>query len=142
MKKKFVTIFSVFTLVIVLAITLTSCLKVGMQKNNIKKRLDEAGVSYTYERTTPITKDGERDYPFEDLMHCTKSYTTTVDGVETEVVQELYIIFAGSDEAAEWAKEKADAYVADNSLDKWNSYIYDRVIMCGYYELLTIARSY
>lgn len=92
MKKKFVTIFSVFTLVIVLAITLTSCLKVGMQKNNIKKRLDEAGVSYTYERTTPITKDGERDYPFEDLMHCTKTYTTTVDGVETEVVQELYII--------------------------------------------------
>ncbi len=142
MKKKLFTILSVLTLTLVLAVTLTACLKIGMQKNNIKKRLDEAGVSYTYERTTPITKDGERDYTFEDLMHCTKTYTTTVDGVETEVVQELYIIFAGSDAAAEWAKDKADAYVADNSLEKWTTYIYDKVVMCGYYELVAIARSY
>lgn len=129
--------------VFTLAFSLTACLKVGMQKSSIVRRLDKAEVGYTYERSTPITKEGERDYPFEDLMHCTKTYLQTVDGVESEVVRELYIIFAGSDEAAEWAKTKADEYVESNpDLYKWNTYIYDRVVMCGYYELLSIARSY
>lgn len=142
MKKRVITVLCALTLAVVLTFSLTACMKIGMQKNNIVKRLDEAGISYTYERTTPITKDGEREYSFEDLLHCTKTYTETVDGVETEVVKELYIIFAGNDKAAEWAFEKANAYIEDNGIEKWNAYRYDKVIMCGYYELLAAARSY
>jgi len=142
MKKRVITVLCALTLAIVLTFSLTACMKIGMQKNNIVKRLDEAGIAYAYERTTPITKDGEREYAFEDLLHCTKVYTETVDGVETEVVKELYIIFAGNDKAAEWALEKANAYINDNNLEKWNAYRYEKVVMCGYYELLAAARSY
>lgn len=142
MKKRVLTVISALVLVAMLAVTLTACLKIGMQPNNIKKRLDEGGVAYTYERSTPITKDGESSYSFGDLMHCTKTYTEIVDGVESEVVKEMYVIFANNDESAAWAKEQADKYVSDNNLEKWNTYIYDRVVMCGYYELVAIARSY
>ena len=66
------------------------------------------------------------------------------DGQETEVVEELYILFCGDDPTADWAEKTCKSYVSDNKSesDKWISYRFDRVVMCGYYELLSIARNY
>lgn len=127
----------------VLLVSLTSCLKIGMKQNAIESRLKEAGATVSYERTTPMTK-GATGYVFDDLILSTKLYTHTVDGQETEVVEQLYIIFCGNDITADWTETACKTYISDNKSesDKWIAYRYDRVVMCGYYELLSIARNY
>lgn len=127
----------------VLLVSLTSCLKIGMKQNAIESRLKEAGATVSYERTTPMTK-GASGYVFDDLVYSAKTYTHTVDGQETEVVEELYIIFCGNDVTADWTENACKTYISDNKSesDKWIAYRYDRVVMCGYYELLSIARNY
>ncbi len=87
---------------------------------------------------------GATGYVFDDLVLSTKPYTRTVDGQETEAVEELYIIFCGNDATADWAENACKSYISANKseLDKWIAYRYDRVVMCGYYELLSIARNY
>ena len=74
------------------------------------------------------------------LQRCTR----TVDGQESEVTEELFIIFCGNDVTADWTENACKTYLADNKSDsdKWISYRYDRIVMCGYYELLSIARNY
>ena len=127
----------------VLLVSLTSCLKIGMKQNAIETRLKDAGATVSYERTTPMTK-GASGYVFDDLVLSTKTYLRTVDGQETEVVEELYILFCGNDPTADWAEKTCKSYVSDNKSesDKWIAYRFDRVVMCGYYELLSIARNY
>lgn len=114
-----------------------------MKQNAIETRLKDAGATVSYERTTPMTK-GASGYVFDDLVLSTKTYRRTVDGQETEVVEELYIIFCGNDPTADWAEKACKSYISDNKSesDKWIAYRYDRVVMCGYYELLSIARNY
>lgn len=130
-------------MVCVLLASLTSCMKIGMKQNAIESRLKESGATISYERTTPITKDA-KGYVFEDLIRSTKVYTRTVDGQVSEDTEELFIIFCGNDVTADWTENACKTYLADNKSDsdKWISYRYDRIVMCGYYELLSIARNY
>lgn len=120
---------------------MTACMKIGMRKSNVLKNLEEAGATVEYKRTTPMTKDGEKDYPFEDLIYATKAYS---EGEDAETLQELYVIFCGNDDAADWTEESCKKYVEDNpdTTVKWNTYRYDRVILCGYYKLVSVVRSY
>lgn len=124
--------------------SLTGCLKIGMTQNSIETRLKEDGASISYVRTTPMTKDGEANHSLEDLIYSKKTYTVSVDGIDTDVEQELYIIFCGNDATASWALDACKSYLADNKTDadKWIVYNYDRVVMCGYYELVALARNY
>ena len=163
MRKKLILSITCVLLACVLLASLTSCMKIGMKQNSIESRLKEVGASISYERTTPMT-NGSKGYSFEDLILSEKSYTYTVDSQEVELTQQLYVIFCGDDESADFAesacKEYVSKYSTDNVADlaseivvvarnppspklyKWNVYRYDRVVMCGYYELLTIARNY
>lgn len=143
MRKKVALSITCVVMVCVLLASLTSCMKIGMKQNAIESRLKESGATISYERTTPITKDA-KGYVFEDLIRSTKVYTRTVDGQESEDTEELFIIFCGNDVTADWTENDCKTYLADNKSDsdKWISYRYDRIVMCGYYELLSIARNY
>jgi hypothetical protein len=136
MRKKVALSITCVVMVCVLLASLTSCMKIGMKQNAIESRLKESGATISYERTTPITKEA-KGCVFEDLIRSTKVYTRTVDRQVSEVTEELFIIFCGNENACK-------TYLADNKSDsdKWISYRYDRIVMCGYYELLSIARNY
>ncbi len=143
MRKKVIMSITVALLACILLVGLTSCMKIGMKQNAIESRLKEAGASISYVRTTPMTAQA-KGYVFEDLIRSTKTYTRNVEGQDTEITEELYIIFCGNDSTADWTENACKTYISDNKKDsdKWLSYRYDRVIMCGYYELLAIARNY
>ncbi len=143
MKKKIVAFTSCILLICVLATVLTSCMKIGMRQSSVEKRLREAGASISYMRSTPMTGDGV-GYRFNDLIHSTKAYVVNSDGVESEVERELYVIFADDDASAQKAYEACKTYIESqgDALYKWNCYIYERVVLCGYYELLAVARNY
>lgn len=131
-------------LVCVLLASLCACMKVGMKKNQIETKLKDDGATVNYVRTTPMTKGGESSHSFEDLLRATKAYTVSVDGVDSEVEQELYVIFCGDDASTDWTIEACKKYVEENKeeQDKWLVYNYDRVVLCGYYQLLAVARGY
>lgn len=139
-KKKFISILLVFTTCLALAFSLTACMKIGMKKNNLVKKLQDSGASVEYLRTTPMTA-GESGYNFEDLI-LSKMTLTDDDGAETE--EELYVIFAADEYSADWAEERCKSYISENAetLVKWNVYRYDRVILCGHYKILAVARGY
>lgn len=141
MKKKLLLFTTSILVVCLLLATMTACMKIGMRKSNVLKSLEEAGATVEYKRTTPMTKNGEKDYSFEDLIYATKAYG---EGEDSETLQELYVIFCGSDDCADWAEESCKKYVDDNpdTTVKWNTYRYDRVILCGYYKLVSAVRSY
>lgn len=142
-KKRVLLIIATLLIVCMLCASLTACMKIRMRKSSIVDRLEDVGATIEYKRTTPMTKDGEKEYSFEDLIYVTKSYSEGEEG-DCEILQELYVIFCGSDDGADWAEEACKKYVEDNPdiTVKWNTYRYERVIMCGYYELLKEARTY
>lgn len=127
--------------VCVVLASFSACLKVGMTKNQIETKLKDEDATFIYLRTTPMTADAPSDCKFEDLIHSTKIY---VDENDEQVKQELYIIFCGSDSTVDWTFEACKDYIEDNKSDedKWNVYSYDRVVLCGYYQLLAVARGY
>lgn len=131
-------------LVCVMLASFSACMKVGMRKNQIETKLTDEGATFEYQRTTPMTSDAPTGSKFEDIILSKKAYTVSVDGVESEVEQKIYIIFCGNDSTAEWTLEACQKYVDDNKTDadKWNVYAYDKVVLCGYYQLLAIARGY
>lgn len=143
-KKKLVLSVLCVALICVLLSSLTACMKIGMRQENVVKKLTESGATIRYERNTPMTKDGQNDQKLGDLIYSTKTFTETVDGAENEVVRELYVIFAGNDSSADWAEKRCKDYVSQNAetLEGWETYRYDRVILCGHYKLLAIARGY
>lgn len=142
-KKRVMLTIATVLIVCLLAVSLTACMKIRMRKSSIVDRLEDIGATIEYQRTTPMTKGGEKEYSFEDLIYSTKAYND-VENDDSEIIQELYVIFCGSDSAADWAEDACKKYIEDNPdiTVKWNTYRYERVIMCGYYELLTEVRTY
>lgn len=124
--------------------SLCACMKVGMTRSRVESKLKDVDAKVNYLGTTPMTKEGELSYPFEDRLLARKTYTLSVDGVDTEVEQQLYIIYCGSDECADWTLEACKSWLEQNKSDedKWYVYSYDKVVMCGYYALLAVARGY
>lgn len=136
--KKIALTFVCVAMCAILLLSLCSCMKIGMKENTIVDRLQDAGASVRYERSTPMTPIGA-GYNLEDLI-----LATLTQGEESEEVWTLYVICAGDERAADWAEESCKKYVADNGEETvgWNTYRYERVILCGHYKLLAIARGY
>lgn len=143
-RNKFVLSICLILLVCVMLTSFCACLKVGMKKNQIETKLRDEDASFEYLRTTPMTTDAPSGSKFGDLILSTKAYTVSVDGVDTQVDEQLYIIFCENDSTVEWTVEACQKYVEDNKSeqDKWNVYSYDKVVLCGYYQLLAVARGY
>ncbi len=150
MKKKTITILIALTLCVVLLFSLTSCMKIGMQLNNVVSKLNSNGMSVEYLRTTPMTDGhGIQGYVFDEII-LTKGVVTDV-GVSSIVDEstgtasdKLYIIYTGDELSADWAEEQCTNYIKDNSedLSKWIVYRFERVIMCGHYQLIALIRGY
>lgn len=142
-KRNFVLIMLVLTMCLTLVFSLTACMKIGMKKNSIVKKLQDSGASVEYLRTTPMTA-GESGYNFEDLILSKMTVTDSADEEQSESEGELYVLFAADELSADWAEERCKAYISENAetLAKWNVYRYDRVILCGHYQILAIARGY
>lgn len=139
MKTKKITLAVVCCLIsIILLVSLCSCMKIGMKKNTIIDRLEDAGATIQYQRTTPMCPI-DAGYNLEDLILS----TLTQDGEGAEVWT-LYVICAGDERAADWAEESSKKYIEDHLEEcaGWNYYRYERVILCGHYKLLSIARNY
>ena len=126
----------------VLAVTLTACLKIGMREKNIIERLEEAGASVVYERTSPMTLNGQAGYRIGDIVHATKAYADNGDENETE--RHIWIFFAQDARSADWIEEECKKYLEQDpdATARWISYRFDEVVMVGYYRLVSIARQY
>ncbi len=160
MKRKVLITISSLILLVVLVFSLTACLQIGMKKNNIIKKIEDNNMTMNYVRSTPMTLDyGEDGYKFEDFILATGVVTDVQapvedpnapelpegsESVEQNNVDSLYIHFAKDDESADWAEEQCKKYLEDNkdTLSKWVVYRFDRVIMCGHYQLVAIIRGY
>lgn len=141
--KKTVSIICCLLVLIVVAISMTACLKISMNENSIKDRLTKAGAQIKVERTTPITKDGQSGYRIDDILLAKLAVTDRVDGEDVELDESLYVFFASDDSSADWIEKKCKEYVKQNDdLINWNVYRYDTIVMCGHYKILSIARSY
>lgn len=160
--KKLILIVSVVLVATILVATLAGCLKIGMKEKNLLAHIEEEGGTHAVARTTPITIDGEGTHNFESKYLVT--FKMGEEGAEEE--QTCYVIYCGDDKSADWAKEKADEYIAKMREEQaeimrkieadeliaeetevvdynhWVSYQYDRVVICGYYKVVSILRSY
>lgn len=144
MKKKILVLIASVTLIVVLAFMLTSCLSIGMKKNNIVKTIQDNGLDMSYLRTTPMVDGfGSKGYRFDDFMLVTGAVGESANNEDSvENLNKLYIHFAGDDESASWAEEMCKSYLENNQLEKWIVYRFDRVIMIGHYQLVAIIRGY
>ncbi len=150
MKRKALTILIALTLCVVLLFSLTSCMKIGMQLNNVVSKLNSNGMSVEYLRTTPMTDGhGILGYVFDEII-LTKGIVTdigassVVDEDTQEATDKLYIIYAGDEISADWTEEQCQKYLTDNAeeFEKWTVYRFERVIMCGHFQLIAMVRGY
>ena len=125
-----------------LGVSLTSCLKIGMRENNVRDRLNEAGVTVKYERTSPMTSEGQNGYKIGDIMHGTMIVSENVDDEAVEREENIYVFFAGDIRSADWVENVSKKYVEDNALSHWNVYRFEEVVAVGYYKLVAIVRQY
>ncbi len=132
----------IFTLVLVavLAVTLTACLKIGMREKNVVERLEGAGASVAYERTAPMTLNGQSGYRIGNILHATMVVT---EG-ENEEEQHLYVYFAQDVRSADWIEGECKSYVKQNGDETahWITYRFEEVVMVGHFRLVAIARQY
>ncbi len=162
---KRVMIFISALLVAVLAFSLAGCLKIGMRERNIRQRLEDAGAELSYEKIAPMLRGGTAGQ-LNSIGTVLGSYMSVKDrnadtNEEVEHEDMLYVIFAKTDSAGDWAEDCANAWLDKQlelrqngeedpdgdvkpewALDKWNVYRYDNVIMCGHYQILKVARTY
>ncbi len=136
--KKLTLIITCVAMCLILVMSLCSCMKIGMKKNTIVDKLKDAGATITDERTTPMAPI-DAGYNLEDLI-----LATLKQEGETEEVWTLYVICTGDERAADWAEDSCKKYINEHSDETvgWNCYRYERIILCGHYKLVAIARGY
>lgn len=127
-------IIAVVALMLLLAVSLTGCLKIGMQKKNVIERLEKAGAKVTYEKNTPMTSDGQKNYKIVDILLA----VLEIDGEERSV----YVVYAGDDKSADWVESRFDEYKGAEGYESWLVYRYERAVMFGYFKAVAIARNY
>lgn len=145
MKAKRILIFiCAAVLIAALSVSLTACLKIGMRENNVLDRLNKAEVTVQFERTSPMTLNGQNGYDIGDIVHGKKVYTEQVDGQDVEVEQEIYVFFTKNIRSADWAEEVCRKYIEENpeTAAHWNVYRYDEVVAIGYFKLISIVKQY
>lgn len=156
-KKSVILIVVAVLLVAVLTSMLTACLKIGMRKDNLKKRMEEYGATVTYSRTCPvITGWQSKGINIKDILVVTMGASeeengdeeSEENGGETVNTKLLYVIYASDKDGAKWIMEKCKAYKsAEENAElcaNWALYEYedDYIIMFGDRELLAVARQY
>lgn len=164
-KRRFVFIVASLLVVVALCFSLAGCLKIRMRERNLETRLQNAGADISHERTAPMLADGTTQQKsgigtiIFAFMGVTEYNAELQEDVEHQEM--LYILFAKSDEAGDWAEESAKAWLktqqdlraegqedpngdvaAEWDLAKWNVYRFDDVVMCGHYKVLSVARGY
>lgn len=154
-KNKSLVIFALVLVFTMLALSLTGCLRFGLQRKPIISRLEKAGYTIEYETLgfmqDPI--DQGHVYEFESVFTAMK-----VD--EDGIISFVTVSFCKSDEAAEWVektmkqtiKEAKDAenldlleedfYEFSQVYDRMVVYRYDRLVMVGTHDAVTTARNY
>lgn len=142
--KRIILIICTVLLAAILAVTLTSCLKIGMREKNVVDRLKDAGATVAYERTTPMTPSGTSGYRVGNIVHATMLMTEQHGEDASETEQHLYIFFAEDMRSADWAEKACKDYVDQNgeTLSNWIVYRYEETVMAGYFKLVSIARQY
>ncbi len=172
MRKKVALSISCLLLACILLVSLTSCMKIGMKQSGIESRLKDAGATKQYVRTTPMTKDskgyvfedliystkkftrtvdGQETEVVEVLFIIFCGNDATADWAENAC--KSYVSKYGTDNIYDRSDifEVSDFPNLNDNFDnpsempklyKWIAYRYDRVVMCGYFELLAIARNY
>lgn len=162
---------SCLLLACLLLASLTSCMKIGMRQNSIESRLKEAGASISYEKTTPVTDGTKGIFGDFILAQKSFTHSIDSQDIETvQYLYVIFCNDDKSADMAEsLCKEYVSKYSTDNfserteisdsadlpklndtfdnpsdtpKLYKWVAYRYDRVVMCGYYEVVAIARNY
>ena len=157
--KKLVISIIAILLVAVLVCSLTACLKIGMQAENIKSRLEKHGATVkTNLRSAPVIegwKNGS-SVTITNIIYASYTppteesddYSVAPENSEENPEQELYVIYCGDKKSADWVEEQCKAYKdAEENADicaGWSVYRYedDNIIMVGHYLLLAIARQY
>ena len=142
--KRVVYLICIIVIAGLLGISLTSCLKIGMKESNVRNRLSDAGVTVRYERTSPMTIEGQNGYKIGDILHGTMTITETVVGETAEREENVYVFFAGDTRSADWVENVSKKYIEDNAdvLSHWNVYRFEEVVAVGYYKLVAIVRQY
>lgn len=144
---------------------LCGCLKIGMRERNLEDRLVKAGAEVSHERIAPMLRGGTSaqlggigTVLFAPMGVSDYDKET---GETAEHQDMLYVIFAKTDEAATWAEDRAGEWLQEErdlrergeedeygdvapewDLDHWNIYRYDRVVMCGHFRILSVAKMY
>lgn len=158
--RKIILILSTILVVAILAITFTSCLKIGLQEKNVLKRIEEEGGTYQTLRTSynPFTEVTYSDYSMKAL------YLAKMPIGET--IYDVYVLYADDEKSSNWMKEEADTYLSNKKAEEaqllkdieegrkfienetiydyehWITYQYDKCVMLGYYEAVAILRKY
>ncbi len=164
-KRKLGLIIICAALVCVLTLSLTGCLKIGMRERNLQQRLEKAGAEISHQRTAPMFADWSAKQ-INNIGTILYAYMTVSQynaelGENTEHQDMLYVVFARSDEGAEMAEDAMNKWLDDEKalraageedpsgdiepewdIEKWRVYRYDRVLMCGHWQILSVARMY
>ncbi len=140
--KKTITVICCVLVLVIMALSLTACLKISMKENSIKDRLTKAGAQIENLRTSPITVDGQSGHSIEDILLAKMLVTDRVGEEDVEAEESLYIFFARDSKSAAWVESRCKEYISANELTNWNVYRYEEVVMCGHYKILKIARTY
>ncbi len=142
--KKFIKILCAVLIVVALTVSLTACLRIGMRKDYIEKRLNKAGATINHQRTSPMTEDGQNAYNIEDIMLAKLEVADGPNDDGEKHEDELYIFFCGNSESAGWVEEQCKSYRDANKEQhpNWDVYRQDETVMIGHYKILTIVRTY
>ncbi len=144
-KKLFTTLLSI-VVICVLMISLSACLKIGLQKDNVIAKLQEEGATVEYARSTPMTIVGQDSQDLNDMLRVTYD----VDGKQ----EIAYVVYAGNKDSAVWVEECCESYIteqaeknpepADGETDftKWIIFDYDYMVVCGNIDVVTLIRGY
>lgn len=142
-KKSLIYVVSVIALVVVLMLSLTACLKIGMQKKQVRDRLTQAGAQVTDERSAPMVQ-GVSGLSIESILLAKLTVTDIVDGEEVELSERAYVFFAKNVSSADTIEKSCKAYLNDNqdTIVHWNVYRFEETIVCGHYKIVNVVRQY
>jgi len=162
-KSRFVKILSIVLIVVVLSLSLTACLKIGLKKNNLISKLNEEGFTVNYIYRTPMTTGAGSKYKYDDILYVYKEGVSNnyqdqqidggvsgsesgTDDASTKSNYIMYVIYCTNEQTADFTEDQCETYIAleDNATQclKWVVYRYDNIVFCGNIEIVAVARGY
>ncbi len=135
---RLVKIIAILTLLSVVLVSLTACMKVSMQEENVFRRAKEAGL---YQRFVPPREQVWIDDYYDREYKVKNVYEFSI--YEDEVMKILFIHTCVDLTTAKMVEEKCSTFETDDKkFEDFRVYRYDKIVMYGPYELIVIARGY